>query len=168
MTTDDIGYYFAYCTWLDPRLLKARAPSARVVTLGRAHNRRVEFRRSADLEGSKGWCHLSDTGDAWGRVAYGAVIAMSPPRDARVFAANEARFLTVHGDDGVVYDCWTYCLNDPGEPMRVPDYEWDHIVAGVEAWALPRSYAAELRATYDGAETCPDAGRANPVLIPDE
>ncbi|MCT9934455.1 hypothetical protein N5079_30045 [Planotetraspora sp. A-T 1434] len=166
--TDEIGYYFAYCTWLDPRLLKARAPSARVVTLGRAHNRRVEFRRSADSEGSKGWCHLSDTGDAWGRVAYGAIIEMGLPHDARVFAANGARFLSVYGDDGAVYDCWTYCLNNPGEPMKVPDYEWDHILTGIEAWTLPRSYGDELRATYDAAEACPDPGRANPVPLSDE
>jgi len=67
--------------------------------------------------------------------------------------------LTVHGDDGNVYDCFTYRLTEPGEAMRPPNFYHQHTVKGAAAWNLPAEYQAKLRKTFEDALPCPNADR---------
>jgi len=118
-------FYFVYCTWLDEKELPKYSPKAVFVTKAKAVNVKVEFQAAGDRR-DPGWCHLNDTAAARGEVTYG-LIYMFPEEDSGVdYDDFDRNFLTVRGDDGNVYDCFTYRLNRPGVPMRPPTYYWRH------------------------------------------
>jgi hypothetical protein len=158
-------FYFAYCTYMDETELRRYAPTAFFVTKARAINHKAEFRAVKGRK-DRGWCHLSDTGDAYGEVVYGLVYAFSEQESVADFDDFERCFLTVRGDDGNVYDCFTYRLIEPGVAMRPPNFYWQHIPKGAAAWNLPAEYQAKLRKTYDQALPCPDADRPAPKGMP--
>lgn len=147
-------YYFAYGTYLDSTLLADRMPGAEIVTTARAVNRSLLFLSAAGGP-RRGWCHLADRGEAWGKVAYGLVVSTTAI-DSDRFGHNEARYLTVYGDDGATYECWTYCLQRPESAMRLPADEWEHICAGAAQWRLPDDYRDELVARHHAAAECSD------------
>jgi hypothetical protein len=154
-------FYFAYCTWMDEKELRRYSPTAVFVTKARAVNHKVEFRAAGDRR-DRGWCHLSDVGDARGEVTYGLVY-MLPEQDSVVeFDDFDICYLTVRGDDGNIYDCFTYRLSHPGVPMRPPNFYWQHIPDGAKAWNLPAEAQAKLLATHNAALPCPDADRPMP------
>jgi hypothetical protein len=154
-------FYFVYCTWLDELELRRYAPDARFVTKARVANCKVEF-RAVKGRNDRGWCHLSDISDARGEVVYGLVYILSEKESGADYDDFERCFLTVRGDDGNIYDCFTYRLTEPGVAMRPPDYYWRHIPKGAAAWNFPSEYQAKLRRTYDEALPCPDAARPAP------
>lgn len=146
---------------MDEPELRKYAPNATFVTKAKAVNHKVEF-RAANGRKDRGWCHLSDVGDARGEVAYGLVYSFTETESVADFDDFERFFLTVRGDDGNVYDCFSYRLIQPGVAMRPPDYYWKHIPDGAAAWKLPVEYQAKLRKTYEDALPCPDANRPAP------
>lgn len=158
-------FYFVYCTYYDEKELRKYSPKAVFVTKAKAVNVKVEFHAAGDRR-DRGWCHLNDTGTARGEVTYGLVY-MFPEEDSGVdFDDFDRCFLTVRGDDGNVYDCFTYRLNRPGVPMRPPNYYWRHIPEGARAWNLPPEYIEKLQKTFDSALPCPDADRPAPSGTP--
>jgi hypothetical protein len=154
-------FYFAYCTWLDESELRRYSQSARFMTQAKAVNHKVEF-RAVKNRNDRGWCHLNNAGDALGEVVYGTVYALSEEESMADYDDFERCYLTVHGDDGNIYDCFTYRLIEPGVAMRPPNYYWQHIPKGAAAWNFPSEYQAKLRKTYEGALPCPDADRPMP------
>jgi hypothetical protein len=158
-------FYFVYCTYLDEPELRRYAPTAHFVTKAKVVNHKVEF-RAVKGRNDRGWCHLSDVGDALGEVVYGLVYTFSEAESMADFDDFERCFLTVLGDDGKVYDCFTYRLIEPGDAMRPPDYYWQHIPKGAAEWNLPPEYQAKLRKTYDEALPCPHANRPKPAGKP--
>jgi hypothetical protein len=154
-------HYFAYCTWLNDPELRRFMPEARFVTKAYAANHRLQFHAAGTRE-DRGWCHLNGTGDAWGNKALGMVFEHSP-EDYEDF---ERFSLTVHGDDGKAYDCWTYRMTDPGIAMRPPNFYWQHIPDGLTANQFPQAYIDAVLATYNKAAPCPRADRPNPSAVP--
>lgn len=158
-------YYFAYCTWLDPDEMKRFMPAAKPVTKGRVANHALAFHAAADRT-DRGWCHLSNTAAAWGRSVLGVVFDHEPRHFDEDYDDFERCCVTVYGDDGRCYDCWTYRLVTPGIPMRPPNFYWDHIPKGLKHWGFPQSYIDEIRAVFDAAAPCPRPDRPNPSAIP--
>jgi hypothetical protein len=155
--------YFAYCTWLNEPEIRRYMPKARLITKGHAANFRLEF-HAAEGRSDRGWCHLSSLPDAWGEKCLGLVFEDDGLTDD--YDDFERFALTVHGDDGKAYDCWTYRMTHPGQPMRPPNFYWQHIPDGLEAHRFPRDYIAKVQAVYDAAAPCPRADRPNPSAIP--
>ena len=158
-------HYFAYCTWLNDPELRRFMPEARFVTKAYAANHRLQFHAAGTRE-DRGWCHLNGTGDAWGNKALGMVFEHSPEHFGEDYEDFERFSLTVHGDDGKAYDCWTYRMTDPGIAMRPPDFYWQHIPDGLKAHRFPQAYTDAVLATYNKAAPCPRADRPNPSAIP--
>ncbi len=158
-------HYFGYCTWLHSLELKRYMPDGVVVTKAHAANRRLEFRTAGERR-DRGWCHLSDIGDAWGNSVLGLVVRHPDEHFTEDYDDFERCFLTVHGEDGKAYDCWTYRLIDPGIAMRPPNYYWDHIPAGMKELGFPEGYVKLVLGTYEAAAPCPRADRPNPSAIP--
>ncbi|MFT3906885.1 MAG: hypothetical protein QM718_11315 [Steroidobacteraceae bacterium] len=158
-------HYFGYCTWLDDPELRRFMPQARAVTKGYAANHQLAFHAAGERL-DRGWCHLEDGAAALGRKALGVVFTHDPKHFAEDYDDFRRVFLTVHGDDGKTYDCWTYTLIRPGKPMRPPNFYWEHIPVGLKQWEFPASYIEEVLATYHAAAECPRADRPNPSAIP--
>lgn len=158
-------YYFAYCTWLNPPELQRYFPEAKFVTKAYAANHRLQFHAAAKRS-DRGWCHLNDVGVAWDRNALGLVFTHEERHFEEDYDDFERCFLTVHGDDGKAYDCWTYRMTDPGMAMRPPNFYWQHIPDGMKHWQFPADYVAEVLAMYEAAAPCPRADRPNPSAIP--
>lgn len=158
-------HYFAYCTWLNPPELARYMPRGEVVCKAAAHNHRLQFHAAAERT-DRGWCHLSGLADNKGRNALGLVITDPDNQFQHDYDDFERFFLTVHGDDGKTYDCWTYRMTHPGKPMRPPNYYWEHIPAGLKHWKFPAAYIAEVLSTYESAAPCPRADRPNPSAVP--
>lgn len=153
--------YFGYCTFLNEPELRHYLPRATAVTKGYAANHKVEFRGTTERS-DRGWCHLANGPEARGSRAYGVVFE-HPDDDFEVdFPAFERVFLTVHGEDGKMHDCWTYRLSSPGDRIRPPNYYWQHVPAGLAAWAFPEGVAEELLAEYDDAKPCTDPDQPPP------
>jgi hypothetical protein len=158
-------FYFIYCTWLDKEELAKYSPTAVFVTKAVAMNHQIQFRAAGERR-DRGWCHLSNSADARGEVTYGMVYRL-PEQDSIVdYDDFERCFLTVRGDDGNVYDCFTYRLIRPGVPMRPPKYYWQHIPDGAREWGLPADYIAKIEKIYDSALPCPDEDRPAPSAPP--
>ncbi len=157
-------HYFAYCTWLRDGELRKYVPEAKYVTKAKAHNRRVEFRASDDRT-DRGWCHLADV-DAWGFDTQGIVYEVDDARLKDDFDDFDIVAVTVHGDDGKTYDCFTYNLTRPGIPMRPPHYYWRHIPEGLEEQNFPEDYKAKVMEIFDSAAECPDFDRPAPGVTP--
>jgi hypothetical protein len=158
-------FYFCYCTFFDEEELKVYAPNAVFVTKAKAVNHRVEFRAASDRN-DRGWCHLNDTASARGYTALGLVYMFSEEASAADFDDFERAFMTVRGDDGNIYDCFTWRLSDPGIPMRPPNYYWEHIPKGLKAWNMPEEYITLVQKTFDEAAPCPEADRPKPSETP--
>ena len=112
-------YYFAYCTWLNDPEIRRFWPDVKAITKGYAANHRLQFHAAADRK-DRGWCHLNGVSDAVGVNALGVVFEHEPNQFNEDYDDFERFFLTVRGDDGKVYDCWTYRLINPGMAMRPP------------------------------------------------
>jgi hypothetical protein len=158
-------FYFIYCTWFDPKELAKYSPTAVFVTKASAMNHMIQFRTAGERK-DRGWCHLSNSPDARGFVTRGLVY-MLPEKDSIAdFDDFERCFLTVRGEDGNVYDCFTYRLTNPGVPMRPPKYYWQHIPDGLRHWDFSPDYIAKIEAIYQAALPCPDEDRSPPSEKP--
>lgn len=158
-------YYFAYCTWLNDPEIRRYWPDTKAVTPARAANHRLQFHAAGERT-DRGWCHLNGVSDAFGNDALGVVFTHTPAQFEQDYDDFERFFLTVHGDDGKAYDCWTYRLTKPGVAMRPPTFYWDHIPLGLKQWKFPQSYIDSVLATYEAAAPCPRADRPNPSAVP--
>lgn len=158
-------YYFGYCTYLLDSELRKYLPEARPVTKAHAANHRIQFRAAGDRT-DRGWCHLSDRGTARGGVARGMVFEVDDDRIKDEFDDFDIIYLTVAGDDGNYYDCFTYVLSNPGIAMRPPRYYWERVPAGFAEQKFPQAYLDEIQATFDEAAECPDFDRPMPAGAP--
>lgn len=154
-------HYFGYCTFLNDPELRQYLPLAEAVTKGYAANHKVEFRGMVGRN-DRGWCHLADGPEAHGNRAWGVVFA-HPDEDFQVdFPGFERCFLTVYGEDGASYDCWTYRLSQPAEAVRPPDFYWQHVPAGLDHWQFPAGVAERLIAEYEAAKPSLDPDQPAP------
>ncbi|NUB02210.1 gamma-glutamylcyclotransferase [Azospirillum melinis] len=158
-------YYFGYCTWLNPPELHRYFPEAKVVAKGYVANHKLEFHAAAG-RADRGWCHLSNTGRAWGNNALGIVVEHPDHHFEEDYDDFERCFVSVRGDDGKVYDCWTYRMSAPGSAMRPPNFYWNHIPEGMKHWGFPDEYVRSVLAMYEEAADCPRADRPNPSTVP--
>lgn len=158
-------YYFAYCTWLDDAEIKRYWPEAKMVTKGFAANHQLKFHAAGDRK-DRGWCHFDNSAAAAGQKALGVVFTHGPDRFEEDYDDFERCCMTVYGDDGKTYDCWTYRLLRPGIEMRPPNFYWEHIPAGFEQFGFPKDYVEKVKGVYQAAAECPRADRPNPSAIP--
>lgn len=159
-------YYFAYCTWLDDAELRRFMPNAKLVTKAKAPNHRVTF-HAAGNRTDRGWCHLNNTcAAAWENDCLGVVFEHENIHFKDDYDDFERCTVTVIGDDGKVYNCWTYRLITPGMPMRPPLYYWNHIPEGMKQHGFHQEYIQSVLDTYESAAECPNADRPNPSKIP--
>jgi hypothetical protein len=148
-------YYFGYCTFLNEPEQRHYLPRARPVTKGYAANSKVEFRGQVGRT-DRGWCHIDNGPAARGVNAHGVVFE-HPAADFEVdFDGFERYFLTVYGEDGKTYDCWTLRLSAPAERVRPPNFYWQHVPAGLKAWDFPEHVASQVLAEYEAAKPCLD------------
>jgi len=159
------SYYFGYCTWLNEPELRRFLPTATLVTKARAANHQIQF-RAAGGRTDRGWCHLENGPGARGFDTLGLVYEVPDDESYDVFDDFDICFMTVRGDDGKPYDCWSYRLTSPGIPMRPPNYYWEHIPVGLKAWNFPPDYIAKVMAIYEAAAECPRSDRPAPVGPP--
>lgn len=157
--------YFAYCTWLNAPELARYFPTAKAITKGYAANHRLEF-HAAGTRTDRGWCHLNSAASAWGNKCLGVVFEHPEHHFTEDYDDFERCAVTVYGDDGKQYDCWTYRLVTPGVAMRPPNFYWQHIPDGLKNWEFPQSYIDSVLATFEAAAPCPRADRPNPSAIP--
>jgi hypothetical protein len=158
-------YYFAYCTWLHDVEIARFMPAAKPVTKAYAANHALRFHAAGDRK-DRGWCHFLNTAEAWGERAYGVVFEHDEAHFAEDYDDFERCCVTVYGEDGKQYDCWTYRLVRPGIAMRPPNFYWEHIPAGLKQWDFSPDYLAKVQAVFDSAAECPRADRPNPSAVP--
>lgn len=158
-------YYFAYCTWLNGPELARYFPVAKAVTRGHAVNHQLRF-HAAGNRTDRGWCHFDSSARAWGQKAMGVVFEHPEHHFEEDYDDFERCAVTVYGEDGKTYDCWTYRLVTPGVAMRPPNFYWQHIPDGMKQWDFPAEYVESVQATFDAAAPCPRADRPNPSAIP--
>lgn len=158
-------YYFGYCTYLLDVERKKYLPEARTITKASVANHEIQFRSAGDRE-DRGWCHLADRGSAFGKTARGMVYEVNDDRVNDDFDDFDIVFLTVRGDDGNVYDCFTYVLQQPGKRMRPPRYYWERVPAGFEEQHFEREYIDSILETFENAAECPDFERPMPAAVP--
>jgi hypothetical protein len=153
--------YFGYGTYLDDDESRNYVPNARKVTTGVAKNRKFvmcAFNGRSD----RGYCHITDTVEALGSDVRG-IIFEHDPKYFREYPGFERFFLTVYGDDGKMYECWSLRMIDPGVAMRPPNYYWKHIADGLSKCNFPGEYVRSIYETYESALPCPDAERPEPA-----
>jgi hypothetical protein len=138
---------------MDEPELRRFAPNAVFVTKAKAINHKVEF-RAVKGRNDRGYCHISNAKNARGEVVYGLVYALTEAESVAEFDDFEQCFLTVRGDDGNVYDCFTQRMVEPGVAMRPPDYYVQHVIKGARAWDFPLEYQAKLQKTLDESSPC--------------
>jgi hypothetical protein len=158
-------YYFGYCTYLLESELRKYLPEARLITKAHVANHRIQFRAAGDRT-DRGWCHLADRGTALGGLARGMVFEVDDARVNDHFDDFDIVYLTVAGDDGSYYDCFTYVLSNPGIRMRPPRYYWERVPAGFSEQGFPQAYLDEIQQTFEEAEECPDFDRPMPAGQP--
>ena len=158
-------YYFGYCTYLLEDELRKYLPEARLVTKAKAVNHQIQF-RAAGNRTDRGWCHLADRGSALGKIALGMVFEVDDTRLNDHFDDFDIIYLTVAGDDGNHYDCFTYVLSQPGRRMRPPRYYWERVPNGLAEQNFPADYQAEVQRIFDEAAECPDFERPMPSGAP--
>jgi len=147
-------FYFAYCTLLDEPIREQWLPDADFVTKARAVSHILEFRTAGGRD--RGWCHLNNTADAFELECRGLLYDAGPNRERHTGNDQYERiFLTVHGEDGEVYDAYTSALVTPGTPMRLPDDEWENVRKGLDAWQFPSDYIERVYNRHDAAAPCP-------------
>ncbi|GLI27602.1 hypothetical protein ARHIZOSPH14_18440 [Agromyces rhizosphaerae] len=158
-------YYFGYCTYLLESEVAKYLPEARQVTKAVARNHQIQFRAAGERL-DRGWCHLADRGAAFGTDAQGLVFEVNDGRNRDEFDDFDVVYLTVHGEDGVAYDCFTYVLSQPGKRMRPPRFYWERIPSGLEEQGFPAEYRHRVQQTFDEAAECPDFDRPMPAGAP--
>jgi hypothetical protein len=158
-------YYFGYCTYLLESELRKYLPEAREITKAKAVNHQVQFRAAGDRE-DRGWCHLADRGSAYGKTVQGIVFEVDDSHLEDHFDDFDIVYLTVAGDDGKWYDCFTYVLSKPGIRMRPPRYYWERVPNGLAEQQFPPEYQNEVQRTFDEAAECPDFDRPMPAGAP--
>lgn len=158
-------YYFGYCTYLLDEERQKYLPEARQITKAKAANHRIQFRAAGERT-DRGWCHLADRGSALGATAQGMVYEVNDDRVQDDFDDFDIVYLTVKGDDGEFYDCFTYVLTQPGIAMRPPRYYWERVPAGFAEQEFPQEYQDELQRIFDEAAECPDYERPIPAGAP--
>jgi hypothetical protein len=133
--------YFAYCTYMDPDLVGQKIRGGcDFVTKGTAVGHTLQFRTAGARD--RGWCHISNGPDGEGQVCLGIIYETNDRSRGSGFDHYERIFLTVHGEDGKTYDCYTSRLVAPGAPMALPDSEWEHVSAGMKRWGFPETYVS--------------------------
>lgn len=155
-------YYFIYCTYLLDSELRKYLPETKRITTAKAKNHEFQLRAVAGRP-DRGWCHLADRGDVLGRDALGIVVECNDDRVHDDFDDFDVVYLTVQGDDGRYYDCFTYVLSNPGIPMRPPRYYWERIPNGLREQNFPQEYRDKVQAIFDAAAECPDFDRPVPA-----
>ncbi|MFT4028640.1 MAG: hypothetical protein QM675_02090 [Protaetiibacter sp.] len=158
-------YYFGYCTYLLEAELRKYLPEAKAVTRATAANHQIQFRAAGARE-DRGWCHLADRGPVYGKSAQGIVFEVDDTRNKDEFDDFDIVYLTVNGEDGKAYDCFTYVLSNPGIRMRPPRYYWERVPNGLAEQDFPAEYRAEVQAIFDEAAECPDYDRPMPAGAP--
>ncbi|MCX4097121.1 hypothetical protein [Nocardia sp. alder85J] len=153
-------YYFGYCTYLLESELRKYLPEALAITHATAVNHQIQFRAAGDRT-DRGWCHLAHTG-TYGKSAQGIVFEVDAAHLADHFDDFDIVFLTVRGDDGRSYDCFTYVLTRPGARMRPPRFYWERVPAGLAEQRFPADYQREVQDIFDEAAECPDFDRPAP------
>jgi len=159
-------YYFGYCTFLNDEERKKYLPEAKFVTKGYVANHKVVFHAAGNRE-DRGWCHLANNGDAWGHKAFGLIYQ----HDSKFFEEAdyedfEKCYVTVYGEDGKIYDCWTLRMSNPGIEMRPPNFYWENVPKGLNDWEFPEEYIQLVVKTFNEAKPCPDADRDRPPVKP--
>lgn len=157
-------YYFGYCTYLLESELLRYLPEAKTITKAKASNRQIQFRAAGDRT-DRGWCHLADRG-TFGKTAQGIVWEVDDARIGDDFDDFDIVFLTVHGDDGNTYDCFTYVLSNPGIAMRPPRFYWERIPNGLKEQNFPQQYIDFVLDVFGKAAECPDFDRPAPAVAP--
>ncbi|BBH68717.1 hypothetical protein ACTI_54020 [Actinoplanes sp. OR16] len=157
-------YYFGYCTYLLESELRKYLPEAKKVTHATAPNHQVQFRAAGERT-DRGWCHLADR-STYGKAAQGIVFEVDESHLEDHFDDFDIVFLTVRGDDGQAYDCFTYVLSQPGIRMRPPRFYWERVPQGLAEQQFPAAYQAEVQRTFDEAAECPDFDRPMPAGAP--
>jgi hypothetical protein len=154
-------YYFGYCTFLwDPERAKW-LPEAKLVTQAVAPNHEIQFRLVFEGD-DRGQCHITNTIDAYGKSVRGLVFEVDEHHIYDPFEGFDTIFLTVHGDDGKAYDCYTLRLTNPGEFMKPPRYYWDRIRLGMENSGFPEDYQNAVKKMFEDCPDCPDFERPEP------
>lgn len=154
-------YYFAYCTFLPQNELDKYYPEAKRITKATAANHEIEFRTASGRE-DRGWCHLAGVG-TYGKYARGEVIEINDDRIYGDFDDFEIFFITVKGDDGNYYDCFTFRLTDPGKRMRPPNYYWERIPRGFAEREFEEEYQQHIQAVFENSAECPDFDHPMPA-----
>lgn len=157
-------YYLGYCTYLLESELRKYLPEAVALTKATAPNHQIQFRTAGQRE-DRGWCHLADVGTL-GKTARGIVFEVNDDRVHDAFDDFDIVYLTVRGDDGKAYDCFTYVLSRPGKRMRPPRYYWERVPNGLVEQEFPVSYRDQVQQVFDEAAECPDFERPMPVGAP--
>lgn len=147
-------YYFGYCTFLNPKEAGRFFPNGKTVAKGYVANSNFSFRTVGERR-ERGWCHMDMTAAAWGGKTLGCVIE----HDESKFV-DYPDFLrvavTVHGEDGNIYDCWTWILDDPGIPMKPPKNYWEHVDIGLDNYEFPADYKQAIYDMYNASADCPE------------
>ncbi|MED7924392.1 hypothetical protein SMD20_09125 [Nonomuraea sp. LP-02] len=157
-------YYFGYCTYLLDEELRKYLPEAVQVTKAKAVNHQIQFRAAGERT-DRGWCHLANVG-TYGKAAQGIVFEVDDTRMKDEFDDFDIVYLTVQGDDGKSYDCFTYILSRPGVRMRPPRFYWERVPNGLKEQNFPADYQAEVQRIFDEAAECPDFERPMPAGKP--
>ncbi|MFT3797640.1 gamma-glutamylcyclotransferase family protein [Microbacterium sp.] len=150
-------HYFAYGTLLLEEELRRSLPEARRVTHASAVNHETQF-RSVRGRADRGWSHLADV-DTFGMVARGEVLEVDDRRLSERAPDYDLLFLTVRGDDGVHYDCFTYAMSAPGIRQRPPRYYWDLVIDGFREQGFAQEDLDRLQTMFDESAECPDFDR---------
>ncbi|MGC3955905.1 MAG: hypothetical protein QM804_16950 [Propionicimonas sp.] len=158
-------YYFGYCTYLLESELRKYLPEAVEITKAKAPNHQIQFRAAGERT-DRGWCHLADRGRVYGKAAQGIVFEVDDARMQDDFDDFDIVFLTVRGDDGNAYDCFTYVLSQPGVRMRPPRFYWERVPNGLAEQNFPQDYQQEVQQIFDDAAECPDFDRPAPAVAP--
>ena len=109
---------------------------------------------------------MDNTPSAFGQTTLGVIFEHGPERYEVDFDDFIRVSFTAYGDDGKMYDCWTYVLEKPGIPMRPPNFYWEHIPVGLKHFEFPEEYIQRVLDIYEKAAECPRADRPNPSAIP--
>lgn len=147
-------YYFGYCTFLNPVEMKRFFPNGKIVSKGYVQNCSIAFCASGERT-DRGWCHLDLTPSAWGKRALGIVIEHGPEQFVD-YPDFKRIAITVHGEDGKVYDCWTWILDNPGMAMKPPKAYWNHVSTGLKHYEFSEEDSKNVIDVYDAAAECPE------------
>ena len=154
--------YFGYGTYLDDDESLFYLPGSKKIVTAVAKHRSFEF-HAHEGRADRGYCHISDKIEAKDSLVHG-IIFQHDPKYFVDYEGFERCFLTVYGDDGRMYECWTLRMTHPGLTVRPPLYYWEHISKGLVSCAFPDDYVKKIHNLYKDALPCENAERPNPNL----